>query len=370
MKLPVEMTLGQIAAVVGGRVKGSADIKVNSVATSPLAATSSDLALIFEKEMLKRIGECKAAAIMVPEGTDADRPLIVVERPMLAIQRILTAAGVKRYFPEKGLHPTAVIDPTAELGANVAIGPLVVIGPGTKIGARTIIMANTVIGGEVLVGDDCLIYPGVILSDFVRIGNRVILQQGCSLGSDGYGYVTEKPSNLEKKAAGRTDFSDDENPLLKIPQIGTVIIEDDVEIGSNTTIDRATMGATIVGRGSKIDNLVMIAHNCRIGRECIVVGQAAIGGSTKINDRAVVAGNAGIKDHLEIGKDAIVEAMAGVMKDVPEHDVQVGVPATPVRQFFTEVAHVRRLPKMASEVKALQKRLAALEEKLAGKLED
>ncbi len=364
MKLPMEMTIGQIAALVGGRVSGSADVTVQAVATSPMAATSSDLALIFEKDLLKRINECQAGAIMVPEGTEADRPLIIVERPTLAIQRMLSAAGVKRYFPEPGIHPTACVHPTAELAKDVAVGPLVSIGPGSKIGERTVIMANVVIGGEVRIGNDCTIYPGAIVADFVQIGNRVILQQGCSLGADGFGYVTEFPSNLEKKAAGRTDFSDQENPLLKIPQLGTVIIEDDVEIGSNATIDRATMGATIIGKGSKIDNLVMIAHNCRIGRECIVVGQAAIGGSCVIRDRAVVAGNVGIKDHLEIGQDAIVEAMAGVMKDVPAHDVQVGIPSIPVRQFFTEIAHIRRLPKLNSDFKSMQKRLALLEEKL------
>jgi UDP-3-O-[3-hydroxymyristoyl] glucosamine N-acyltransferase len=153
--------------------------------------------------------------------------------------------------------------------------------------------------------------------------------------------------------------------LLKIPQIGTVIIEDECEIGSCATIDRATLGATRIGKGSKVDNLVMIAHNVTLGREVIVVGQAAIGGSTKIADRSVVAGNVGIKDHIEIGKDAIVSAMAGVMKDIPEGDVQVGVPAVPIREFFTQVAHVKKLGKMISDMRTLQKKVAELEKALA-----
>ena len=365
MKLPMEMTLAQIAAIVGGRVQGPSDLKVSSVAASPMAATSSDLAFIFEKELLKKLADCKAAAVIVPEGVQSDRPLILVERPTLAIQRILSAAPNHRHFPAVGVHPTAVVDPTAELAESVAIGPYVVIGANTKIGADTVIMASTVIGGDVKIGENCLLHPACLIADGVIIGNRVILQQGANLGSDGFGYVTERPSNMELKVAGKTEgFSTQPNPLLKIPQLGTVIVEDDCEIGSNTTIDRGTLGATHIGAGSKVDNLVMVAHNCHIGREVIVVGQAAIGGSTKIGDRAIIAGNAGIKDHTDIGSDAIVSAMAGVMKNIPPNDVQVGVPAIPMREFFTQVAHIKRLPKLTTDVRALQKRLTELEKQL------
>ncbi len=366
MRLPMEMTLAQVAQVIGGRVKGPSDLKVSAVAPSPLAATSTDLAFIFEKELLKRLDDCKAAAVIVPEGIEADRPLILVERPTLAIQKMLAAAPNKRHFPAKGIHPTAIIDPSAKLEADVAIGPYVVIGPNTTIGARTKIMASTIIGGDVMIGEDCLFHPACLIADGIQIGSRCIFQQGANVGADGFGYVTERPSNMELKIAGKTEgFSDAPNPLLKIPQIGTVIIEDECEIGSCATIDRATLGATRIGKGSKVDNLVMIAHNVTLGREVIVVGQAAIGGSTKIADRSVVAGNVGIKDHIEIGKDAIVSAMAGVMKDIPEGDVQVGVPAVPIREFFTQVAHVKKLGKMISDMRTLQKKVAELEKALA-----
>jgi UDP-3-O-[3-hydroxymyristoyl] glucosamine N-acyltransferase len=362
----MEMTLAQVAQVIGGRVKGPSDLKVSAVAPSPLAATSTDLAFIFEKELLKRLDDCKAAAVIVPEGIEADRPLILVERPTLAIQKMLAAAPNKRHFPAKGIHPTAIIDPSAKLEADVAIGPYVVIGPNTTIGARTKIMASTIIGGDVMIGEDCLFHPACLIADGIQIGSRCIFQQGANVGADGFGYVTERPSNMELKIAGKTEgFSDAPNPLLKIPQIGTVIIEDECEIGSCATIDRATLGATRIGKGSKVDNLVMIAHNVTLGREVIVVGQAAIGGSTKIADRSVVAGNVGIKDHIEIGKDAIVSAMAGVMKDIPEGDVQVGVPAVPIREFFTQVAHVKKLGKMISDMRTLQKKVAELEKALA-----
>ena len=365
MKLPMEMTLAQVAAIIGGRVQGPSDLKVSSVAPSPMSAKPGELAFIFEKDLLKRLNDCKAAAIIVPEGIQADRPLILVERPTLAIQRMLSAVPNRRYFPARGIHPTAIVDPTAELGVDVAIGPYVVIGPKTKIGARTIVMSSSVIGGDVTIGENCLVHPSCLIADGVVIGNRVILQQGANLGADGFGYVTERPSNMELKIAGKTEgFSDSPNPLLKIPQLGTVVVEDDCEIGSNTTIDRGTLGSTHIGTGCKIDNLVMIAHNCHIGREVIIVGQAAIGGSTKIGDRAVVAGNAGIKDHIDIGKDAIVSGMAGVMKDIESQEVHLGVPSQPIRELFTQLAHVKRLPKLAGDLRALQKRVTELEKLL------
>jgi UDP-3-O-[3-hydroxymyristoyl] glucosamine N-acyltransferase len=203
-----------------------------------------------------------------------------------------------------------------------------------------------------------------MIADYVIIGNRVIMQQGAALGSDGFGYVSERPSNMELRLAGVKELSFEANPLLKIPQIGTVIIEDDVEIGANTTIDRATIGATRIGKGTKIDNLVMVAHNCTIGKETILVAQVGVAGSCSIGDRAILAGQVGVKDHITIGRDAILEGQAGVMKDVPDEDVQVGAPAIPVRDFMTHVAHTKKLPKLFDEFKALQKRVAELEKEL------
>lgn len=364
MKLPTPMTLTQIASVIGGRVQGPADLTVSSIATSPHNATESDIALAFDKKFLKQLDQCRAAALVVPEGFKAERPLILVERPNLAIYKVLTALQPKRYFPEPGVHPTAIVDPSCELGEKVAISPYVVIGPKTKIGARTKIMANTVIGGEVVVGQDCLIHPGCMIADYVVLGNRVIMQQGAALGSDGFGYVTERPSNMELRMAGGKELSFEPNALLKIPQIGTVIVEDDVEIGANTTIDRATIGATKIGKGTKIDNLVMVAHNCTIGKEVILVAQVGVAGSCSVGDRAILAGQVGVKDHITIGHDAILEGQAGVMKDVEAQEVQVGAPAIPVRDFMTQVALNKKLPKLFDEIKAMQKRLAELESKL------
>ncbi len=367
MKLPAEMSLAQIAHVIGGRVEGDADIKVSSVAVSPLQATESDLALVFDEKLVARLSECKAKALVVTPKAKPDRPCIVVERPMLAVQKMLTAVGVKRYSPPAGTHPTAVVDPSAELAEDVAIGPLAVIGPSCKIGSKTVIHPGTIIGAKVEIGENCSIGAGCLIADGIKIGNRVILQQGAVLGSDGFGYVTERESNLERRLKGNRDMKDESNPHLKIPHIGTIVIEDDVEIGSCTTIDRSTMGATTIGQGTKIDNLVMIAHNCRIGKEVLIIGTTAIGGSCTIEDRAVLSGSACIADHIRIGKDAIVEGMSGVINNIPAAEVQAGAPAVERRQHIESLIRLKRLKNTNADVKDLKERVAKLEALLAEK---
>jgi len=369
MKLPREFKLAEIAAVSGGRLEGPADLKIVSVATNPLTAGEGDLALVFEPKLVKHLDAIKASAVVVPEGVKTDLPKIVVARPLLALQRMLSALQPKRFFPEPGVHPSAVVDPSAQLAEAVAIGPLVVVGPGTRIGKGTRISAGCTVGGQVTIGEDCLFHAKCMVADYVQIGNRVILQQGASIGADGFGYATERPSNLELRVAGITELSEEPNPHLKIPQIGTVIIEDDVEIGSNTTVDRATIGATVVGSGTKIDNLVMIAHNCRIGREAIIVSMAGIAGSCTIGDRAILAGHVGVKDHTRIGKDVIVEGKAGVMRDIADGEVVVGIPAIPVREHMTQLAHVRKGPQVYADVKALKKKVEELEAALRDRQE-
>jgi UDP-3-O-[3-hydroxymyristoyl] glucosamine N-acyltransferase len=360
MKLPAPMTLGQIAAFIGGRVEGPADLSVSGVSPAPHDATEIDIALAFEKKYLKQLDSFRAAALIVKEGAQSTKPLVLVERPNLAIFKMLSALKPKSYGPEPGIHPTAVIDPTAVVDPSGSVGAHVVIGPQTRIGAHTTISAGTYIGGEVEIGENCFFHAGCLIADRVRIGNRVILQQGASIGSDGFGYVTEKPSNLEMRMSGQNSFSNQPNPHLKIPQIGNVILEDDVEIGSNSTIARATIGSTIIGKGTKIDNLVMVAHNCRIGREVLLVAQVGIAGSCIVKDRAILAGQVGVADHITIGQDAVLEGQAGVMKDVAEMDIQVGAPAMSVRDFFTARALERKLPKLFDEVRQLKKDLAEL----------
>ncbi len=365
------MTLAQIAHVIGGRVEGPADVlkdlKISSVAVSPMQATEDDLALVFDDKLISQLADCKAKAFIVSEGVKTERPRIVVQRPMLAVQKMLSAVAPKRHTPPAGVHPTAVVDPSAELAEGVAIGPLVVIGPQCKIGAKTVIHPGTVIGARVEIGENCSIGAGCLIADVIKIGNRVILQQGAVLGSDGFGYTTERESNLERRLKGDRDLKDESNPHLKIPHIGTIIIEDDVEIGSCTTIDRSTMGATTIGQGTKIDNLVMIAHNCRIGEEVLIIGTTAIGGSCTIEDRVIISGSACIADHIKIGKDAIVEGMAGVIANVPPAEVQVGAPAVERRQHIESLIRIRKLKATNADVKDLKQRVAKLEALLAEK---
>ena len=361
IKLPVPMNLAQIAGFIGGELHGPADLMIDTVATSPLLAPESSLALVFDKAMLKDIDKCKAKAVVVPKGVKVDRPAIFVARPSYAIYKMLSTAPAKRYFPEKGIHPTAVVDSSCIIGEDVAIGPLVVVGPKTKIGTRTKIMSHTVIGGEVSIGEDCLLHPGCLVADNVQIGNRVILQQGASIGPDGFGYITERLSNMELRMKGINELSEEDNPLLKIPQIGTVILEDDVEIGSNTTIDRATIGATKIGKGTKVDNLVMIAHNCQIGKEVILVSQVGIAGSCVVGDRAVMAGQVGVADHVKIGKDAILQGQSGVMKNVDDTDVQMGSPSFAVKDYMSSTAVFRKLPSLLARNKVNEKKIAKLE---------
>ncbi len=369
MRLPQAMNLGQIAGLIGGRVHGDSSIMVESVSPSPLNAKDDDLAFVFEQKLVKKLSQCKAIAVVAPFGTEVDYPernMILVERPNLAIQKVLAALAPKRFYPEKGIHPTAVVDSSATIGEGACIGAYVVIGPKSKIGDRTIIMPHCVIGGAVEIGTDSILHPSCLIADYCKIGSHCILQQGASMGADGFGYVTERPSNFEKNIAGTKDFSDDANPLLKIPQIGNVVLEDYVEVGSYATIDRATMGATVIGQGTKIDNLVMIAHNNRLGRECLVVASASIGGSCSIGDRAVLGGGANLSDHLKLGNDAVLSGGSGAMKNIDAGDIHAGTPAMPAREFFAMYANLRRLPRVTDDVKDLKRRIALLEEQILG----
>lgn len=364
MKLPKEVSIHEIAMLVGGKVQSETDVKVDRVSFTPLESQPGEVVFLFGQKILDRIEDIQASVKIIPTGTKCSTPCIYVDRPLLAVQKVLTFFQPKRYFPEPGIHPSAIVDPSCEIGKDVAIGPYVVIGPKTKIGDKTKIMASCVIGGQVEIGENCLIYPGCLIADHIKIRNRVILQQGAVLGSDGFAYVTQKESNLERRIRGCWDLVEESNPHLKIPQIGTVILEDDVEVGSCATIDRATMGATTIGRGSKIDNLVMIAHNCKLGEETLVVAQVAIAGSCVVGDRAVIAGQAGIVDHMEIGKDAIVQGKSGVMKDVAAGAVVAGSPATNTRDHMMQLALMKRLPKMKDDMRKMQKQIADLEESL------
>jgi UDP-3-O-[3-hydroxymyristoyl] glucosamine N-acyltransferase len=245
-----------------------------------------------------------------------------------------------------GLHPTAIVSPTAKLGKNVAVGAYTVIDDKAQIGEGTIIYSGCYIGSNTKIGKDCLIYPHVSIRERIEIGDRVIIHCGTVIGSDGFGFAAVK------------------GVQEKIPQIGTVLVEDDVEIGANVTIDRARFDKTIIGRGTKIDNLVQIAHNVIIGENCIIVAQAGISGSTVLGKNVTLAGQAGLVGHINIGDGAICAAQSGVTKSVPPNTMVSGYPAKPHEVAKRVNACVQSLPELYKKIKELEDKVKELQERL------
>ncbi|MCW5774006.1 MAG: UDP-3-O-(3-hydroxymyristoyl)glucosamine N-acyltransferase, partial [Rhodospirillaceae bacterium] len=262
-----------------------------------------------------------------------------------------------------GIHPSAAIDPSAVVGEGAAIGPFCHVGPGARIGARTRIVSKSPIGPGAAIGADCLIHAGARIGDRCVLGDRVILQPNVVIGADGFGYVTPEKGSIEsaKETGGRIEAKN--TALVRIHSIGNVVIGDDVEIGAGTCIDRGTLGATRIGRGTKIDNLVQIGHNCTIGENCLIAGMCGLSGSVTVGNRVTLAGGVGVADHVKIGDDAIVMARSGVATAVPPREVWGGYPAMPREEAARQLFHTRRAPRMLRDIEDLKQRLARLEKK-------
>jgi UDP-3-O-[3-hydroxymyristoyl] glucosamine N-acyltransferase len=245
-----------------------------------------------------------------------------------------------------GVHPTAIVSPTAKLGADVSIQPHAVIEAGVVVGDRTVIGAGTVVGTGCTIGADCVLYANVTLREYTVLGARVTLHPGVVLGADGFGY---------ELTGGKHQ---------KVPQVGIVEIGDDVEIGANTAVDRARFGKTRIGRGTKIDNLVQIAHNCVVGEDCIICGQAALAGSTILGNRVILAGQVGLAGHMTVGDGAIILAQSGVNKDVPPGAFMFGSPAHPHNEAKRITAAIKHLPETVNRLREVEKLLAELQAKL------
>jgi UDP-3-O-[3-hydroxymyristoyl] glucosamine N-acyltransferase len=321
------LTARQIAELVGGELHGDAEATVGRVA--PLdRATAGHLTFLGGARYAPLLAECEASVVLVsPELADTPGGVsarVVVDRPQEALLRLLPVLFTP--VPVRpGVDPTARIGRGASLGADVSIGPFVVIGAGARIGDRVQLDAHAVVGDGVSIGDDSHLFPHVTAYAGTTIGRRVVAHSGVRLGSDGFGFVF---------AAGVHQ---------KIPHVGRCVIEDDVEIGANTTIDRGSIDDTVIGAGSKIDNLVMIAHNVRIGRLCLIVAQAGIAGSAHIADGCVIGGQAGLQGHIRIGARARVGAQAGVLGDVPAGETWSGYPARPHREALRAQAALFKL---------------------------
>lgn len=333
------VTLGEIADFVEGEYSGPRDGTVTGVA-SLADATEEQVSFLSNPKYAEQMESTRAAAILVGPDTRGSSPrLIRVKNPYFAMARVLTRWFADRPMPS-GISPLASIASTARIGQNAAIGPFATVADGVVIGDNTKIFSGVSIEAESIIGSDTIIYPQVSIYERSRIGSRCIIHSGVVIGGDGYGFATE---------GGRHH---------KIPQVGIVRIEDDVEIGAGSTIDRAALGETVIGEGTKIDNLVQIGHNVRIGKHCFLVAQVGIAGSTTIGDYVAMAGQTGAVGHITIGSGAQIAAKSAVFDDVPPNTKMRGIPAVPWREYARREIWSGRLAELARRVEELEKKLA------------
>lgn len=340
------LTLGALAEHLGATLEGDPAAVVTGVADLQ-SARAGQVSFAGNPKYMSAVATSGATAVIVPQDA-------AIASPQPALLRVADAdaafaAACALFAPEpvvlpRGVHPQACVSPEAKLGADVAIGAFAVVEAGAEIGAGTTLYPQTYVGHGAVIGRDCLLYPLTMVRERCVLGDRVILHSGAVIGSDGFGYTVGE-------GGVRT----------KIPQTGIVVLEDDVEIGANSAVDRARFGETRVGRGTKVDNLVQIAHNCVIGADSVLCGQAGMAGTTKLGRRVILAGQVGLAGHIQIGDDAVVGAQAGVAKDLPGGQMYLGSPAVPRMEFGKSLAHVAGLPKLKEQLKELAARIAALE---------
>ena len=345
-------TLGDIAALVGGTVAGDGSIRITGL-NGIREAGDGDLTFVSDRKYIPYLETTRASAVVVARDTPAGtKPLIFVDDPRQAMLAILVHIQKAQEIHPVGHHPSAIVAETARLGSAVALGPLVVIDEGAEIGDATVLHAGCFVGRGSRIGPNTVLYPNVTVRERVEIGARCVLHSGAVVGSDGFGFAQHGKMHV------------------KIPQVGTVILGNDVEVGTNSAIDRATFGATIVGDGTKIDNLVQIGHNVRIGRNCIICGNAGIAGSTVLGDNVTVGAGGGVAGHIEIGDGAIIAAFSGATKSVSEGAIVFGFPAVELERGRRMHGALRQLPEALRRLKSLEERCAQLEGLLNGKPED
>jgi len=361
--MPAPYTLAEIAAVLGASVQGDAGLTVQRLMHPLEASRPDDLIFVMAPELAARLGESPVRQAVLAEGLEAPagalEASITVLRPRFALGLLLDLFERRPHSPP-GVHPTAVVEDGAELGEGVSIGALAYIGPNARIGAGTAVLPQATIGAEARIGSDCLLYPGVRVGERVEIGDRVIIHNNASIGSDGFSYVTPEQASFEAAKSGGDRVSARIAGLRRIASIGTVRIGDDVEIGACAAIDRSNIGATVIGRGTKLDNHVQIGHNVTIGEDCLFSGQVGIAGSVKVGSRVVLAGQVGVADHLVIGDDAVVGGGSGLWKNVESGQVVAGYPALPKTEALRQQADLARLPRVLRDVAALKRQVAAL----------
>jgi UDP-3-O-[3-hydroxymyristoyl] glucosamine N-acyltransferase len=332
------MRLREAAEHVGGYVAPEDYEKVIVGVASLDDANEGDLSFYGSPKYLKALRKSHATAVLVPHGfaEEVRATRVWVDNPGEAFAKLLEVFAPAPISPPPGIHPGAIVAADVEIGAEVTIEAFAVIESGVRIGARTIVGAHGYIGHHAVLGEESRLYPHVTIRERSVIGNRVVLHPGVIIGSDGFGY----------------EFRDGRQQ--KIPQTGTVQIDDDVEIGANSTVDRARFGRTWIQEGVKIDNLVQIAHNVTIGRHTVICAQVGISGSVRVGNNVTLAGKVGVNGHIEIGDGAIAAAMGAITKSVPPREVLVGVPARPVREYKRNLALLNNIDKLYERVKKLE----------------
>jgi UDP-3-O-[3-hydroxymyristoyl] glucosamine N-acyltransferase len=332
------MTLAEIARALGCELRGDGGVEIAGVA--PLeSAVPGTLTFLGDRRLAHLLATTRASAVILPpEAPDPPMPTLRAPHPYLAF-----VGAVGLLYPPKaatpGVHPTAVVAASASIGPRAAIGPYATVGERTTIGADAVLHAGVAIYEDVTIGDGFTAHAHAVVREGARLGDRVTLHAGAVVGSDGFGYLPLPDGNR------------------KIPQVGSVVLEDDVEIGACSTVDRAALGATVVGRGTKIDNLVMVGHGCRLGAHCLLAGQAGLGGGTTLGSRVMLGGQAGSAGHLTIGDGAQVGAQAGMHRDIPAGTVVSGYPAMEARTWRRVIMTFPRLPEVFRRLRRLERAL-------------
>lgn len=343
----MKKTVQELAAFLKGTLVGSGDAMIEDV-KSLAEAGEKDITFAVDP-YTEYLPQVHAGAVIVEKEVPAgDNTLIVVENPRLAFSQLLVLFH-PRQSVTRGIHPTAIIDPSARIGDDAAVMPYAFIGKNVEIGRGVTIYPNVFIGDHVKIGDGTVLYPGAVIHENCVLGKRNVIRAHAVIGGEGFGFATEKGIHT------------------RIPQIGNVILGDDVEIGACTCIDNATLGATKVGRGTKIDNLVHLGHNVEIGEDCFLIAQTGIAGSTKAGNHVIFAGQTGCTGHITIGDNAVFAGKSGITGNVKGNAIYAGFPARPHMEWSRTQVYLKHLPEMAKTVKALQKKIAELEKQLQDK---
>lgn len=321
--------LEEIARFINGKLFGPPDLVITGV-NSPELAGEKEICIIYDEKFVDVIKNRNVGAVIIREGLKVDKPHIVVSDPRAIMPVILNLFAKKKEL--RGIDKSAIVGDNCTIPESCFIGPYVVIGDRVKLGERVIIMAGSKIGDEVIIGDDSFIGYNVIIDDSSVIGKRVKIQHGAVIGKEGFGFYR-----------GQEGY-------IRIPHLGNVVIEDDVEIGANSVVDRATLGSTIIKKGTKIDSLVLVGHNVKVGEDTAIAGQSGVAGSSEVGNRCMIGGQVGIADHLKVGDNTIIFAKTGVIGDIPSNSVVSGIPARPHREWLKAQAILLKLPKIIRQL--------------------